>query len=456
LTPHISTTLLRTQTDERLVALVAAGHERAFDAIVERYSRPLLRHAQKLLREDGRAEDVVQAAFVSAWTALEAGTAVRDLRPWLYRIVHNGALNAMKKQGGADAPLTEARAASPGPEAEVLQREDVRRALDTISGLPDRQRAALLAVALEGRSHADVGQDLGIDDSAVRQLVSRARRSLRVAATAVTPWPIAAWLAGTGGAQAGDTAARVGEIVGGIGAGGLLGGGVVKAGAIVAATGAVAAGAPQVAHVVRDEPRAVRAAPAVAAPPATVPAGAGTASDSGNGSGTSGSPAPQPAADAARGDDETRDTAPADDGDQSEGGGDRRESRDEHGSRDEQSSSGRGRDRSDDDARSGDRARARERSAGSDKDRSRKRGAGKGERSERSGDDGKERAQKDSGSRTGDDDGSRTVAGGDSRRSSEPAEERDEADEGSGRREQPRGAADRPEKSDDPSVTFGP
>jgi hypothetical protein len=46
-----SLTLLRTQSDERLIALARAGHERAFEAIVERYRRPLLRHARRLVSE---------------------------------------------------------------------------------------------------------------------------------------------------------------------------------------------------------------------------------------------------------------------------------------------------------------------------------------------------------------------------------------------------------------------
>ena len=240
MTPHVSITLLRTQTDERLVDLTVAGHDRAFDAIVDRYRRPLLRYARRFLPEEARAEDVVQAAFVSAWGALRDGAPVRDLRPWLYRIVHNGALNAMKKPGGDDAPLIEASDLRPGPATEVEQREDVRQALDTIAALPERQRAALLAVAVDGRSHADVGAELGLNDTAVRQLVSRARAALRVAATAVTPWPVAVWLAGIGGVQAADTATRIGEIVGGVGAGTLFGGSALKAGAVVAAAGAVA------------------------------------------------------------------------------------------------------------------------------------------------------------------------------------------------------------------------
>ena len=52
--PWLSDTLLRTQTDERLVALTRAGHERAFAAIVERYRRPLVAFARRIA-PDSRA-----------------------------------------------------------------------------------------------------------------------------------------------------------------------------------------------------------------------------------------------------------------------------------------------------------------------------------------------------------------------------------------------------------------
>jgi DNA-directed RNA polymerase specialized sigma24 family protein len=96
--PSPSIALLRTQSDARLVALAAGGHERAFEAIVERYRRQLLRHARRHLPE-ARAEDALQQAFVSAWTALRRGDEVRELRPWLHRIVHNAALNALRAPG---------------------------------------------------------------------------------------------------------------------------------------------------------------------------------------------------------------------------------------------------------------------------------------------------------------------------------------------------------------------
>src|SRR5918912_3519376 len=102
-----SVKLLRTQSDARLVALAAAGHERAFEAIVERYRRPLLRHCRRYLPE-ARAEDALQQALVSAWSALRRGDEVRELRPWLYRIVHNTALNQLRVSGYDYAELRDA------------------------------------------------------------------------------------------------------------------------------------------------------------------------------------------------------------------------------------------------------------------------------------------------------------------------------------------------------------
>ena len=232
--PLLSTPLLRTQSDGRLVALAADGHDRAFEAIVERYRRPLQRYLRRLLSE-ALAEDVLQASFVRAWQALRAGTDVRDLRPWLYRIAHNQALNTLRAAGAA-LPAVTAELPAISLEAEVERREELREALDGIEALPDRQRAALVAIAVADRPHADVARELGMSDGALRQLLLRARTTLRAAATALTPYPLMSWLAG--GQEV--TAARVAEVAAGAGGAGVA----IKASAAVLAAGAVVAGGP--------------------------------------------------------------------------------------------------------------------------------------------------------------------------------------------------------------------
>src|SRR2546428_5922958 len=100
MSPRISIRLLAGQSDERLLALVRDGHERAFEALVYRYHRPLLRYLRRAVGvSDSPAEDVVQQALLQAWLALVRGTEVRDLKPWLYRIAHNTAVNAICGSG---------------------------------------------------------------------------------------------------------------------------------------------------------------------------------------------------------------------------------------------------------------------------------------------------------------------------------------------------------------------
>lgn len=233
--PVLSIPLLRTQSDRRLVALAADGHDRAFEAIVERYRRPLQRYLRRLLSE-ALAEDVLQATFVRAWQALGAGTDVRELRPWLYRIAHNQALNTLRAAGSA-LPAAPAELPAVSLEVEVERREELRAALHGIEALPDRQRAALVAIAVADRPHADVARELGMSDGALRQLLLRARTTLRAAATALTPYPMMSWLAG---GQEAATAGRVAEAA--VGAGGA--GVALKAGVAALAAGAVVAGGP--------------------------------------------------------------------------------------------------------------------------------------------------------------------------------------------------------------------
>ena len=255
--------LLRTQSDARLVALARAGHDHAFEAIVERYRRPLLRACRRILPE-ARAEDALQQALVAAWTALRRGDEVQDLRPWLYRIVRNTALNQLRVAGYDLDELVDTLAGQGDPEEEVERRALVRQTLMAVAALPDRQRDALLRTAIEGRGQDEVARDLGLTDTALRQLVHRARVSVRAAATAVVPLPLAAWLA-TAAPRAEPMAGRIAELVAGSGAAGAT---LAKAGTVaVLAGGAVSAPA-----LVDERPPPARERPAPSAQAEKAPA----------------------------------------------------------------------------------------------------------------------------------------------------------------------------------------
>ena len=192
--------LLDAATDEHLVGLAQTGHEAAFAAIVRRYEPELLAQARRLA-SDGRGEDAVQQAFLNAFAALRTGGEVRHLRGWLHRILRNVVTRARVP---ADAPLELELAVGDSLEEMVQRRAQAHATLVELSALPERQRDALVGTAVHGLPRAHVAQAMGLSEGAVRQLVHRARRRLRQAATALLPLPLAKLL---GAARSGSGAA---------------------------------------------------------------------------------------------------------------------------------------------------------------------------------------------------------------------------------------------------------
>jgi len=240
--------VLSTQSDGRLVDLVRAGSDPAFEAIVERYRRALMRYVTRLLPPE-RAEDVVQQAFVKAYEAMHRDAAELNLRPWLYRIAHNAALNALRDRALGHAQLDERIDGVERPDQVFERSVGLRELVVAVQALPDRQRDAILLRELEGRSYEEIGAALGVTDGAVRQLLNRARNSLRAAAAVLMPGPLVSRVAA--GDSAEPVSARVAELVG-VGGGALA----MKVCATALVTGAVVGGAAVGPQVGREEQRA--------------------------------------------------------------------------------------------------------------------------------------------------------------------------------------------------------
>jgi len=227
---------LRTQPDRRLVTLVREGYENAFEEIVRRYGKPLTRYAAAIV--GSRAEDVTQDSFSKALLALRRDGAEIELRPWLFRIVRNTALNDLRDSPPSAEALAEVIAGGAGPAEELERREELADLMRRLQSLPEAQRAAIVMRELEGLSHEEIAGALGLSDGGARQAIYRARRSLRDAA-GLLPLPLLkAMLAGAAGSPAVEAAA------GAAGVGGAAGAGVAlkAAAATVLVAGAVGTG----------------------------------------------------------------------------------------------------------------------------------------------------------------------------------------------------------------------
>ena len=241
--------VLRAQPDRRLVDLVRDGYDGAFEEIVRRYRRPLDRFAAAFV--GGRSEDVTQDAFSKALPALRKSGAEIELRPWLYRIVRNTALNELRDRGPTTAELSEALPGARSAAAEVEAREELRDLMERLQALPETQRAALVMRELEGLGHDEIAAALGLSGGAARQAIFRARAALREGFGLLVPLPVLRALADHGG-EAGAAGGAV-----------ALGGGALKAGmATVLIAGAVGAGVAVKHHHGRGAgPQAAEAAP---------------------------------------------------------------------------------------------------------------------------------------------------------------------------------------------------
>src|SRR5215208_3825542 len=162
----------RLGSDETLVAAVRAGDGRAFEAIFDRYHRPLLSFCRHMLGDREEGEDALQQTFLGAYRDLVSSTKPIRLRPWLYTIARNQCLSVLRARRDK-VSLDDAQPATEGLASEVQQREDIRNVLVDLRRLPDDQRAALVLAELGALSHEEIAEIVGCPRAKVKALVFR-------------------------------------------------------------------------------------------------------------------------------------------------------------------------------------------------------------------------------------------------------------------------------------------
>jgi RNA polymerase sigma factor (sigma-70 family) len=191
------------------------ARDKAFEALYRRYVQDVYHYALALLRNPADAEDITQTTFMNAYRAYKRGDEIEKPQNWLIKIAHNAARTryARTSRRVKEVPLEDHLDQLAVPEEERPNIEGVLRALGR---LPFNQRAALVMRELEGRTYAEIADTLGVSVSAVETLIFRARRSLRLRASALrslTAVPVPSSLAqfvGGGGVVAAGGGALVG------------------------------------------------------------------------------------------------------------------------------------------------------------------------------------------------------------------------------------------------------
>lgn len=177
----------REHSDAETIQQVLDGNTAMFELLMRRYNERVYRAARSIVRDEQEAEDVMQQAYVNAFTHLRQFNGSAQFSTWLTKIAINEALARVRRRGRYEAfdddhsnvePFMSSNPAQ-SPERQAFAGE-LRGLLESaIDALPDGMREVFVLREVEGLSTSEVAQCLGVSDDVVKTRLSRGRAILR-------------------------------------------------------------------------------------------------------------------------------------------------------------------------------------------------------------------------------------------------------------------------------------
>jgi RNA polymerase sigma factor (sigma-70 family) len=167
----VSPLLFRRLSDENLGSRLASGEAAAFDELYRRYAHRLAAYGSHLLGDAASGDDVAQAAMLKAYGALRDGRLPDRMKPWLFRIAHNAAIDLVARRRELSTETL--------PEQPSGEREPLAGALvEALATLPDRQRRVYVLREVHGLRIDETAAELGLTAAQVEQSLFAARNRL--------------------------------------------------------------------------------------------------------------------------------------------------------------------------------------------------------------------------------------------------------------------------------------
>jgi RNA polymerase sigma-70 factor (ECF subfamily) len=175
------------QSDEHIVQQVLDGNTALFELLMRRHNERLYRAARAITRDEREAEDVMQQAYLNAFSNLRQFKGHAQFATWLTRIAINEALARVRSRGryepfddhASNVETFTSRNSTPDPERQAFTgelRDLLEWAIDT---LPDGAREVFVLRDVEGLSTAETAASLDVSVDVVKTRLSRARGALR-------------------------------------------------------------------------------------------------------------------------------------------------------------------------------------------------------------------------------------------------------------------------------------
>ena len=170
--------------EENALQTVSEAAPYAFEVLVQRYRRPVLKLAYRITGDAEDAADIAQEVFARAFTRLADRKPEPAFAGWLTVVTRNAALDCLRRRSvrhkhSADSSERSER----GPEELALLEDAADRVYDALRGLPKRYRDVLELYYFQGLTYREIGERLRMPLGTVKTFLFRALRSLRTVAS---------------------------------------------------------------------------------------------------------------------------------------------------------------------------------------------------------------------------------------------------------------------------------
>ena len=166
-------------SDDQLVRRACAGEVSAFEQLVRRHAAMAIGAAFRITRDQGLAEDAAQEAFLKAFRALPAYREQQSFAGWLRTITVRCALDTVRRRRPEFTLEGKKEQKFLIDNGFEKRREDYSRLRHALSQLPALDREIVLALKADGRSVAEVAQELAMTKTGIRVRAHRALKKLR-------------------------------------------------------------------------------------------------------------------------------------------------------------------------------------------------------------------------------------------------------------------------------------
>ena len=179
---------LRVLADEELMQLVYAGQAAAFEVIYDRHADAAFSLAYRMCGQRALAEDVLQEAFLSLWRSGARYDRSRgSVRTWALGIVHNRAIDALRRRTTRDRGLTsedgiEERLVAPErTDVEFARRDEAREVRHALQQLPHEQSRVIELAYFGGLTHVQIASMLNTPVGTVKGRMRLGLAKMRMA-----------------------------------------------------------------------------------------------------------------------------------------------------------------------------------------------------------------------------------------------------------------------------------